>query len=286
MTMTGRMPGAAAILIGAAVMMTLTMGLRQSLGIFMQPAVEEIAITVAEFTFAVAVQNLLWGLFQPFAGAAAVRWGYRPVMMFGAVVYAGGMLVLSQAEGMLAVLLGAGLCIGTGMACASVAMAMAVTARTVSAARRSTMLGVMSAAGSIGTLIAAPIGQFLQDADGWRLGVLGFALMAALIVPAAWLAGRTDRRAEPTGAQAGPVGDREWGHTWRPLGQGEVGYQDLFGLLQREHVGDLFLEVATHFRDETLPEEEQGTAAMTLNFSQLRGIMAALPSPDSSEGRQ
>ncbi len=206
MTMTGRMPGAAAILIGAAVMMTLTMGLRQSLGIFMQPAVEEIAITVAEFTFAVAVQNLLWGLFQPFAGAAAVRWGYRPVMMFGAVVYAGGMLLLSQAEGMLAVLLGAGLCIGTGMACASVAMAMAVTARTVSAARRSTMLGVMSAAGSIGTLIAAPIGQFLQDADGWRLGVLGFALMAALIVPAAWLAGRTDRRAEPTGAQAGPVG--------------------------------------------------------------------------------
>ena len=85
---------------------------------------------------------------------------------------------------------------------------------------------------------------------------------------------------------AGPIGDREWGHTWCPLGQGEVGYQELFRLLQREHVGDLFLGVATHFRDETLPEEEQGTAAMTLNFSQLRGIMTALPSPDSSEGRQ
>ena len=65
-----------------------------------------------------------------------------------------------------------------------------------------------------------------------------------------------------------------------------MGYQDLIGLLQREHVGDLFLGVATHFRDETLPEEEQGTAAMTLNFSQLRGIMAALPSHHSSQGRQ
>lgn len=192
-----RIPAALPILIAAAVMMTLTMGLRQSLGIFMQPAVQEIAITVSEFTFAVAVQNLLWGFCQPLAGAAAVRWGYRPVMVFGAVLYCTGLVLLGLAEGMLAVMLGAGICIGVAMACASVAMAMAVTTRTVSPQRRSTMLGVMSAAGSIGTLLAAPIGQYLQELDGWRLGVLGFAALAAVIVPAAWIAGRTDRTPQP-----------------------------------------------------------------------------------------
>ncbi len=68
---------AAAILICAALMLTLSLGLRQSLGIFMQPMTKDIAITVSEFTFAIAIQNIAWGIAQPFTGALAVRVGFR-----------------------------------------------------------------------------------------------------------------------------------------------------------------------------------------------------------------
>ncbi len=185
------------ILIGAAVMLSLAMGVRQSLGIFMPSATKDIAITVSEFTLAVAAQNLLWGIFQPFAGAAAARFGYRPVMVFGAFCFLAGMLLLASADGLMMVFLGAGLFVGLAMACASVAMAMAVTAQVVSPERRSMMLGTVSAAGSVGALIAAPIGQALQQGEGWRVGVIGFAALVALMIPAAWMAGGVDNRPKP-----------------------------------------------------------------------------------------
>ena len=68
------------ILIGASLMLTLSMGLRQSLGIFMQPLTHDIGISVSDFTLALAVQNLAWGFLQPLAGAMTVRYGFRPIM--------------------------------------------------------------------------------------------------------------------------------------------------------------------------------------------------------------
>lgn len=197
MDQRGGLTGALPILIGASVMLTLAMGIRQSLGIFMLPLTAELAISVADFGFAIAVQNLVWGVCQPFAGALASTWGYRPVMVAGAVLYVAGLVLLAAAGGMLTVMLGAGLLIGTAMALASASMAMAVTAHVVSAAKRSTYLGIVSAAGSIGALIAAPIGQVLATQDGWRVGAAGFAVMALVMIPAAWMAGRVDRSPAP-----------------------------------------------------------------------------------------
>ena len=77
------------ILIGAALMLSVSMGLRQSLGVFMPALTQDIGISVSQFTLAIAVQNLAWGFLQPFAGALAVRIGYRPLMMTGAVLYLG-----------------------------------------------------------------------------------------------------------------------------------------------------------------------------------------------------
>ena len=99
----------APILISAAVMLSLIMGLRQSLGLFVQPAVRDLSMAVADFTLAIAIQNLAWGVLQPFAGAWAARFGLRPVMLMGAVAYVLGMLVLAIATGFFGVLLGAGL---------------------------------------------------------------------------------------------------------------------------------------------------------------------------------
>ena len=69
------------ILIGASLMLSLSMGLRQSLGIFLQPLTHDVAISVSDFTLAIAVQNLAWGFLQPLAGALTVRFGFRTIMM-------------------------------------------------------------------------------------------------------------------------------------------------------------------------------------------------------------
>jgi predicted MFS family arabinose efflux permease len=185
------------ILVGAAIMLGLSMGLRQSLGLFVLPASRDLAIGVSDFTLAIAIQNLIWGVLQPFTGMLAVRLGFRAVMVGGAALYALGMLVLSLAGGAAMVMLGAGILVGAGMACTAGGIAMATASRAVSAARRSAVLGMVSAAGSLGALFAAPLGQLLAEQFGWRVAVLGFFLVALTILPAAWVAGRVDRIALP-----------------------------------------------------------------------------------------
>src|SRR5438552_6839937 len=87
------------VLIGASLMLSLSMGLRQSLGIFLQPLTHDVAISVADFTLAIAAQNLAWGFLQPFAGALAVRFGFRAIMLTGAVLYVAGLALMAGAQG-------------------------------------------------------------------------------------------------------------------------------------------------------------------------------------------
>lgn len=191
------------IIAAAATMLSLSMGIRQSLGIVMTPISHDIGISISEFTFAVAMQNLIWGLTQPFVGALSVRTGFRPILYGGAVLYCLGLLLLVLAQGRWEVLAGAGFAIGVAMSCAGPALTMALTARVVPAEVRSLALGVLSAAGSVGAMIAAPIGQGLMGGFGWRVGVVGFLVLAALMIPAAFIAGRADREALPAGSAAG-----------------------------------------------------------------------------------
>jgi len=180
------------ILIGASLMLSLSMGLRQSLGIFMPPLTKDIGISVSDFTLAIAVQNLAWGFLQPLAGAWAVRLGFRRLMVAGSLLYVAGLMLLVTAHGFVSVLLGAGIAIGASMALTGPAFAMAVASRSVSAAVRSSVLGIISAAGSLGALMAAPLGQALAQSQGWRVGLYGFIVLSLIILPAAWYAGRAD----------------------------------------------------------------------------------------------
>src|SRR5215813_14550487 len=181
------------ILIGASMMLTLSMGLRQSFGIFMQPLTHDIGITVSQFTLALAVQNLAWGFLQPVAGAMTVRYGFRPIMIVGSLMYIVGLALMATAQGMIPIMIGAGILIGTSLACTANAIAMSVSARAVSATVRSTVMGIVSAAGSLGALLSAPIGQVLNQGYGWRVGLAGFVVLAIFMLPAAWYAGRVDR---------------------------------------------------------------------------------------------
>ncbi|UPJ30628.1 MFS transporter [Bradyrhizobium sp. CW1] len=180
------------ILIGASIMLTLSMGLRQSLGIFMQPLTHDIHLSISDFTLALAVQNLAWGFLQPLAGAMTTRYGFRPIMIAGSFMYIAGLVLMATANGLVAIMIGAGVLIGTSLACTAAAIAMSVAARAVPATVRSTVLGIVSGAGSLGALLSAPIGQMLNEGFGWRIGLAGFVVMSVLMIPAAWYAGRVD----------------------------------------------------------------------------------------------
>ena len=183
------------ILLGAAVMLSLGMGVRQSFGLILQPMTRDIAVTVSDFTLALAIQNLGWGIFQPVVGALAVRVGFRPIMLAGAALYCAGLALLASASGLFEVILGAGVLIGIALACTASGMALAVGARAVPASVRSFVLGLITAAGSLGALVSAPVGQMLTGNFGWRAGVWGFLAFALAMLPAAWLAGRVDKAA-------------------------------------------------------------------------------------------
>ena len=185
------------ILIGAAVMLTLSMGIRQSFGLFVQPVTKGIALSVSEFTLALSIQNLAWGFLQPVAGALVVRFGFRPVLVGGALLYLAGLATLASAHGLAAVIVGAGLLIGAALACTASAMAQAAVSRAVPPAVRSLMLGVITGAGTLGALVAAPLGQLVTTEFGWRAGVAALCGLALGLLPAAWLAGRVDRIAVP-----------------------------------------------------------------------------------------
>ena len=184
-------------------MLSLSMGMRQSLGLFVAPASRELGIGTADFAFAIAVQNIVWGLAQPLVGALADSLGCRAVMLAGAVLYGAGLLWTMQATGVFGITMGSGVLVGMALACTAAGLAMSVTARAVPAGSRSLALGVVSALGSIGTFVAAPLAQGLIVRDGWQAGLGGFVALAAVMIPAAFVAGNVDRLpAEAAGMQA------------------------------------------------------------------------------------
>jgi MFS family permease len=191
---------ALSILIGASVMLSLSMGMRQSLGLFMGDITRGVGITVAEFTFAIAVQNILWGITQPMVGAIVDRFGCRPVTIAGTILYAAGLGLPIVLPGNLGVMLGLGVLLGVALSCTAAAVAMSASARAVSPARRSLVFGIISGAGSVGAFVAAPLAQNLLVSDGWQIALIAFIGLAAAMLPAAFFAGGADRMPRPPAA--------------------------------------------------------------------------------------
>lgn len=181
------------ILLGASLMLSLGMGMRQTVGLLLGPITRDLGLLTADFTFAVALQNITWGVTQPFVGAIADRWGARPVTIAGALFFAAGVALAATAQGPVALTLGLGLFIGIGLSCTGSSMAMSTAARAVPESRRSLILGVVSAAGSMGTLIIAPLVQTVGAGLGWRAALFGFVALSVLMLPAAFAAGGVDR---------------------------------------------------------------------------------------------
>ncbi len=193
-------PQALMILGAASLTVSIALGIRQSLGLFQTPIVGDLGIATAEFALALAVQNLMWGLSGPVVGALVDRYGTRWVAFFGTMILIAGLAISAAANDPLTIMLGAGLLIGISQACTTVAIAAKIAAQVVVPARRSFAFGVVSAAGSLGTFFAAPIGQLVIAEAGWRYGFVAFIVLALLMVPAAFVGGRVDRLRQSTSA--------------------------------------------------------------------------------------
>ncbi|MGY9018484.1 MAG: MFS transporter [Alphaproteobacteria bacterium] len=180
------------VLTGASLMLTMSMGMRQSFGLFVLPVTQDLGISVADFTLAIAIQNFTWGLTQPLIGAFADRFGCRMMCILGSLLYAAGLGVTMMAEGPIALWIGLGVMVGLALACTGLSLALAASARAVSALKRSVTLGTISAAGSIGTFISAPLAQGLIDSDGWLMAMVGFLGLCVVMIPAAFFTGAGD----------------------------------------------------------------------------------------------
>ena len=180
------------ILIGTALLLLLGMGIRQSLGLFLGPVTHDLGISAADFTLALAIQNIVWGLSQALVGAIADRVGLRITMIAGAAIYVVGLAIMAAANGAVALII-SGALIGVALSCTATSLAMTACVRAVSPERRSTMLGVVSAVGSIGTLVVPLVTQALLAREPWQIGALFFMLMAIAMLPASFLAGGADR---------------------------------------------------------------------------------------------
>jgi predicted MFS family arabinose efflux permease len=167
-----------ALIVLSALIISLCMGLRQSLGLFMRPLTLDFGITAATFSFSLALQNIVWGLSQPFLGALADRHGPRPVLIGTALAYAAGLLLMVFSKGLPGGLAVAGFLTGVGTAGTGFGVLIGTISRATPPEKRSQTVGAVAAAGSLGTMMLAPLGQALIDGSGWQAAMLLFAAIA------------------------------------------------------------------------------------------------------------
>ena len=169
---------------GAAIV-TLSMGIRHGFGLWLQPITQAQGWTRETFAFAIAVQNLSWGIFGIFAGMVADRFGAFRVIAGGAVLYALGLAGMALSPTGLLFTLTAGVLIGAAQAGTTYAVIYGVIGRNISADKRSWAMGVAAAAGSFGQFLMVPTEGFLISALGWQTALLVLAGAVLLIVPMA-----------------------------------------------------------------------------------------------------
>ena len=196
------------IIAAGCLLALLSFGIRSSFGLFLDPMSSEFGWGREVFAIAIALQNLLWGLAQPVAGAFADRYGSGRVLTIGALIYAAGLFIMADAStpGMLT--LSAGILVGLGVAGASFAIVLAAFTRLVSEEKRSWALGIGTAAGSAGQFLMVPLGQSFLSAYGWSMALTIFGFIALLMVPcAAALTGRSSVKPQLHQSIGGALGE-------------------------------------------------------------------------------
>ncbi|MCX7662756.1 MAG: MFS transporter [Tepidimonas fonticaldi] len=183
---TARRLSAAQVLLCGALIVTFSMGIRHGFGLWLQPITQTQGWTRETFAFAMAVQNLAWGVFGIFAGMLADRFGAYRVLLGGALLYALGLAGMALATSTLVFALTTGVLIGAAQAGTTYAVIYGVIGRQIPAERRSWAMGLAAAAGSFGQFLMVPVEGWLIAAFGWQDALLVLAGAVLAIGPLAW----------------------------------------------------------------------------------------------------
>lgn len=174
--MTTKAPLITPVLVAGCFILMLGFAIRASFGVFQIPIAEEFGWARAEFSLAIAIQNLAWGIGQPLFGAVAERFGDRKAIVAGALMYSAGLLLTAFAitPGQMQLL---EILVGFGVAGTGFGVVLAIVGRAASAENRSMALGIATAAGSAGQVFGAPVAEFLLQSYSWQIVFIIFSVV-------------------------------------------------------------------------------------------------------------
>lgn len=188
------------VIFSAAAIVTIAMGVRQAFGLFLPDMSTDLGIGRSSFGLSLALQNLLFGLAQPFVGALADRHGAGRVVAGGTLLYAAGLLAASVAGSAIGLHLSFGLMVGMALSATTFVVVLGAVGRVVTPERRSMAFGIVTAGGSLGQFLVVPAGQLLIGELGWRMALVALAgLIAVMLALAVGVSGRPAAADSPVG---------------------------------------------------------------------------------------
>ncbi|HSN93240.1 MAG TPA: MFS transporter [Anaeromyxobacteraceae bacterium] len=190
----------AVMLAAGALTLAVSLGIRHAFGLFLGPMSRDNGWTREVFSFAIALQNLVWGVAQPFAGRLADRHGAGKAILGGSALYVAGLVLMAQSRSPSALALSAGLLVGLGLSGTSFPVVFGAIARSTPPERRSLAMGVAMSVGSLGQFAMLPGALSAIEAVGWAGTLLALAALGAAMAP---LSGALFEGS--TGGAAGPA---------------------------------------------------------------------------------
>ena len=183
---TGKWHGAVVALICGSLILLVSLGIRHAFGLFLQPVTMDQGWGRETFAFAIALQNLVWGFSQPFTGMLSDRFGARPVVASGALLYGLGLWVMSQVAGEVVFIFGAGVLIGLGLSGTTFPVIFGAISRLVAPQQRSFAMGITMSVGSFGQFAMLPISLGLITGLEWQSALIVLSILAILMFPLAF----------------------------------------------------------------------------------------------------
>lgn len=202
------------IIVCGCLISALTFGVRGTFGLFTAPLSDAHGWSREVYSFAMALQNLVWGAAMPFAGAIADKYGNARVLIVGAILFSLGTCAMAYADSPLIMHLAGGVLVGLGVAGASFAIVMSAFVRVVPEEKRSWAFGISTAAGSLGQFLFAPLGQAFITAYGWQdaLVLLGLCVLFVIVLAFPLYGKSEHKEALPTDLDLGQTLKQAFSH--------------------------------------------------------------------------
>ncbi len=256
------------VLVCSALIVTLSMGIRHGFGLWLQPITMDRGWSRETFAFAIAIQNMAWGLAGPLAGMVADRYGAWRVLIVGTLFYAAGLVLMGLATSGLAFTGSAGILIGLAHSGTTYAIVYGVVGRNVAPERRSRAMGLVAAAGSFGQFLMLPVENWLIGGWGWQNALLVLGCLVLAIIPLSF--GLKERLAPSTATQQsiGQAVREAFGYAsfrWLMAGYFVCGFQVVF----------IGLHLPSYLKDKGMSPEVATTALALIGLFNVFGTYSA-----------